>query len=153
MLLGVDQVEDLPDNASALTLKVKASQTLLDIAPIKAIIKDLQFFDANNDGIINIDDCPYDHGSPDAIHWWRNVQQMYMKATKSLPEAEEFDTTYGRKFHGFYNGEPVVDGHYEKGFATKEYIVDKMMVTHGYSKAVTLNVVGFVARNLYGGGP
>jgi hypothetical protein len=137
----------------AAAAKVKAAKVaakgLEDIGPLKAT-SNFSAFDTNGDGIITADDCPFDHGSPAAGAWWKNVQDAYLRATVHHPDALQF-AKYGDKFHGFYNGKPLLSGVSAQevpGQGDFDYVTDRVMVTQGLSKGSAQNIAGFIKAKL-----
>lgn len=130
--------------------KVAAKLQHGDIGPLKPT-SDFGAYDTNGDGIITADDCPFDHGTVAAKAWWQNVQASFVKATMNNPEAMQYMDQYGDKFHGFYNGKPLLTGVSAKDVPNQgdfQFIVDRLMITQGLSKGSAQNIAGFIKAKL-----
>lgn len=92
----------------------------------------LDNLDLNNDGTLDVDDCPFLYGSPEAKLWWKNVMEPYAKSQSDPSWTEQ----YGDKVVGGYKGKPLVPG--VKGSANNpqgdfNFLSDKIRVTQGLS--------------------
>lgn len=109
--------------------------------------KDFGKLDTNGDGILDINDCPYEHGTPKAKLWWKNVMEPYAKTQIT----DDMRVKYGDRVIGAYKGKPLVPGEAGRGQGDFNFFVDKLRVTKGYGLAKATKIAGKVNQTLYGG--
>lgn len=86
-------------------------------------------------------------GSAKAKLWWKQVEaQTHQDVTP------EMKAKYGSKVVGAYKGKALVPGEAGRDQGDFQYLVDKLMVTRGLSKASATKIAGSVNAKLYGGG-
>jgi len=110
-------------------------------------LDDLSRFDINHDGIIDGNDCPFLHGSPEAKLWWKNIIEPSI--LKDIPE--DMQAKYGDKLVGMYKGRALVPGEAGAGQGDFSYLVDKIKITQGLSHASATKVAAKVKCMLFGG--
>jgi len=140
-------VEQAATKVKAAKLAAKAQA---EIGPLK-VTSQFGAFDTNGDGIITGADCPYEPGTVAAKAWWSNVQVPFIKATLSHPDAMQYIDQYGDKFHGFYNGKPMlsnVPASEIQGQGDFDFITDRLMITQGLSKGSAQNIAGYIKAKL-----
>lgn len=103
--------------------------------------------DTNGDGILDIRDCPFPHGSAKAKWWWSNVVEPITKAQVTDDMRED----YGDRVVGAYQGKPLVPGEAGRGQGDFQFLVDKLQVTRGLSPLAATKVAAKIKNNLYGG--
>lgn len=109
--------------------------------------KDFDELDTNGDGILDIRDCPYEHGTPKAKIWWKEVMDPYTKTQIT----EGMKTKYGDRVIGAYKGKPLVPGEAGRGQGDFDFLVDKLRCTRGLGIDAATKIAGKVTKTLYGG--
>jgi hypothetical protein len=99
----------------------------------------VKLHDANHDGFLSVDDCPFQAKSAEAKLWIKNVLDPYVRNSIT----DEMREIYGDKVKGAYLGNPIVPGEpgsYEQPQADMDYWIDKVRLTE--------DVDFFTARNI-----
>jgi len=109
--------------------------------------KDFGKLDTNGDGVLDIRDCPYEHGTPKAKLWWKEIMDPYAKTQIT----DAMKTKYGAKCTGAYKGKPLVPGEAGRGQGDFQFLVDKLRVTRGLGVDAATKIAGKINTKLYGG--
>lgn len=134
------------EDITVLSIKHKAAKTLEDAAPLKDVTN-FQSYDTDHNGWITGSDCPYQPGSDQAKLFWEHVVLPALKATKSLPDAIQYQQEYGNHFKGLYNGQPIITGPHSS-IGNNMYIQDRLITVQGMSKASAVHVSDFISQTL-----
>jgi hypothetical protein len=86
--------------------------------------------DANGDGQITAEDCPFEPGTQDAKTWW--ADNVDAKLAENI--TPEMKAQYGDRVVGAFNGKPLVPGERGQDQGDAWYMSTKLKVTQGLSE-------------------
>ncbi len=106
--------------------------------------------DLNEDGTVDIYDCPFPLGTPAAKRWFHEVLDPLVKSTQPTPEMK---VMYGDSIKGVYKGKPLVPGVAGPGQGDFQYMVDSIRIKQGLSHQAAKAIAGKVKVMKYGPRP
>jgi hypothetical protein len=83
--------------------------------------------DANGDGQITAEDCPFEPGTQDAKTWWADNVDANLQSNITA----EMKAQYGDRVVGAFNGKPLVPGERGQDQGDAWYLTTKIAVTEG----------------------
>lgn len=107
---------------------------------------DIDHWDLDNNGVLDINDCPFGKGTFEARVWTKQVLEPYVQQ-QITPEMK---AQYGDKVVGAYKGLPLVPGEQGSNQGDFQYLVDKLQLTQGLSKMSAQKVAAKVRFMKYG---
>ena len=106
---------------------------------------DMNVLDTDHNGLLDIHDCPFPHGSLRAQLWWKQVMEPYTQTQTTITHK----ALYGDKVVGAYQGKALVPGEAGAGQGDFRFMVDKLICTKGISEAQARAIAGKVKNMLY----